>query len=238
VASDKDFTGFAPGKVRFTRIPAPFFNELLPLIDDLNELKLTLYVFWQLEQMEGEFRYLQLSDFDEDETFMASLSDSPDKAVDLLDSALSSAVSRGTLLTIAIELEGKMQSFYLLNSARGREAMTQIEGGLWRPSGENRFPIELIQSSENIFGLYESNIGPLTPIIADALKQAEDEFSPLWIEEAFRVAVENNVRKWSYVQAILVRWQEEGRDERSNQRDSEKDRRKYIEGRFSDFIQH
>jgi DNA replication protein DnaD len=53
-----------------------------------------------------------------------------------------------------------------------------------------------------------------------------------------RIAVENNARSWSYVQAILRRWQEGGRDERRTEGDSEKDRRKYVEGEFSDFIEH
>ena len=238
MAGDKRFAGFAPGKVRFTRIPAPFFSDLLPLIDEVNELKLTLYAFWQLEQMEGDLRYLQATDFSEDAEFMAALSPDKDEAAELLETALQASVARGTLLHTRVELEGRERDFYLLNSARGRDALEQIESGSWRPSGDRRFPIELTQERANIFALYERNFGPLTPMIADALKQAEEEFPPLWVEEAFRVAVENNVRKWSYVQAVLVRWQEEGRDERRYQRDTEKDRRKYVEGRLSDFIQH
>ena len=31
------FTGFPSGKVRFTSIPAPFFSDLLPEIDQLGE---------------------------------------------------------------------------------------------------------------------------------------------------------------------------------------------------------
>jgi DNA replication protein DnaD len=41
--------------------------------------------------------------------------------------------------------------------------------------------------------------------------------------------VENNARKWRYVEAILERWQEKGRDEQEDRRDSEKARRKYAE---------
>ena len=36
------FGGFPDGKTHLTRIPAAFFGELLPQIDHLGELKLTL----------------------------------------------------------------------------------------------------------------------------------------------------------------------------------------------------
>ncbi len=49
----------------------------------------------------------------------------------------------------------------------------------------------------NVFKLYEENIGPLTPMIADALKDAENTFSPEWIAEAIELAVKNNKRSWN-----------------------------------------
>ena len=232
------FQGFPPGKVRFSRIPAPFYTELLPQIDDLFELKTTLYAFWQLDQMEGERRYLQISDFENDALFMEALGQDFQKSKIVLTDSLSKIISRGTFLQVNLEIEGEDRQFYFLNSARGRFAIEEIGKGNWRPSGDKSFPIELMQEKPNIFALYESNIGALTPMIADSLKNAEKDYPNEWIEEAFRTAVENNVRKWSYVQAILVRWKEEGRDEGRYQRDSEKDRRKYVEGRLSDFIKH
>ncbi|TMC15624.1 MAG: DnaD domain protein [Chloroflexi bacterium] len=63
----------------------------------------------------------------------------------------------------------------------------------------------------NIFVLYEQNIGLLSPLIADELKDAADHYPAEWVEAAFREAVENNKRKWSYIRAILRRWETEGR---------------------------
>jgi DnaD/phage-associated family protein len=233
-AGGQGFAGFPAGKVRFTRIPAPFFSELLPLIDDLAELKVTLYALWKLERMEGDARYLQPADFSDDAVFMAGL---PGGAADL-EAGLHRAAARGTLLQAQLELDGTRRDFYFLNTARGRSAVEAIEAGEWKPSSDPRYPIELAQERPNLFALYERHIGPLTPMMADALKDAEREYPAEWLEEAIRIAVENNARAWSYVQAILRRWQEEGRDERRTQGDSEKDRRKYVEGEFSDFIEH
>ncbi|MCK4962934.1 MAG: DnaD domain protein, partial [Anaerolineales bacterium] len=60
-------------------------------------------------------------------------------------------------------------------------------------------------------------------------------YSTQWIEDAIRIAVENNVRKWRYIEAILEGWLTRGRDEREDRGDSEKARRRYVEGEFADF---
>jgi len=235
------FNGFPAGKLRFTRLPGPFFSELLPQIDNLNELKVVLYAFWQLDRREGEQRYLQLEDFSEDALFMAGLGGEAalgeDPAAALQD-GLQRAVKRGALLQAELELEGSQRIFYFLNSPLGRETIQALNDGAWRPSGDLRFPIELAQERGNLFSLYERHLGAITPMLAEKLKAAEKEYPHEWLEEAIRIAVENNARAWSYVEAILSRWQKEGRDERRTQGDTEKDRRKYVEGEFSDYIEH
>ncbi len=228
------FKGFPGGKVRFTRIPAPFFSELLPLIDDLAELKITLYALWRLERDEADFRYLRRVDFTSDRRLMQGLGDDPQKAI---DAALQRAVDRGTLLAAELTGDHGAESYYFLNSPRGQAAAQAIARGEWRPSGDGRYPITLDMERPNIYRLYEENIGPLTPMIRDELIDAEKAYPADWIEEAMRIAVENNVRRWRYVQAILRSWQEEGRDEQ-NRRDTQKDRRRYVEGPFADFIEH
>src|SRR5512142_2395746 len=67
------FAGFPSGKVHNTPLPAPFFTELLPLIDHLGELKVTLYALWFLDQQEGTLRYLSLNDFLNDRKLMDGL---------------------------------------------------------------------------------------------------------------------------------------------------------------------
>ena len=231
------FKGFPQGKVRLTPIPAAFFRDLLPDIDHLGELKVCLYAFWRLSYQEGAFRYLQPGDFTRDERFMHGLGDTPEAARAALDDALERAVTRGTLLRAFIDLEDGEQALYFVNSPRGWEAVQAIARGEWRPSGQApkkalgqaAQPIEILDEVPNLFRLYEENIGPLTPLIADALREAEREYPIQWLEDAVRIAVENNARNWRYVEAILERWQEKGRDEQKDRRDTEKARRKYAE---------
>ena len=234
----KSFAGFPEGKVRFTSIPDPFFRSLLPLIDHIGELKTTIYAFWLLDRMEGSFRYLRRGSFLEDQDFMTSLAEDPQQAEANLDEALARCLQRSTFLKATLELETGAEDFYFLNTPKGRAAVRAIEKGEWRHTGDPSHPLDVIAEAPNIYNLYEENIGPLTPMIAETLQDAESTYPDQWIEEAMHIAVENNVRRWSYVEAILKRWQEGGRDEREDRRDTEKDRRRYVEGEFSDFIEH
>jgi DnaD/phage-associated family protein len=234
----KSFAGFPEGKVQFTSIPDLFFRSLLPLIDHLGELKTTLYAFWFLDHMEGAFRYMRRQDFLEDQDFMAGLAEDPQQARTDLEEALARCLQRKTFIKATLELGTGAEDFYFLNTPKGRAAVQAIVRGEWRHSGDPAFPLELLPEAANIYNLYEENIGPLTPMIAETLQDAEETYPYKWIEDAVRIAVENNVRRWSYVDAILKRWQEGGRDERKDRRDTEKDRRRYVEGEFSDFIEH
>ncbi len=224
------FPGFPSGKVRLTPIPGPFFTDLLPEIDQLGEMKVTLYAIWKLDRMEGAFRYLRRDDFAGDKRFMSGMGASPEEAGLALDESLDHAVGRGVLLRVTLPLESA-ETLYFLNTPKGRAAVEAIQQGRWRPSGDAQFPVELALERPGIFTLYEQNIGPLTPMIADMLHDAESSYPEDWIADALRIAVENNKRNWRYVEAILRRWQEKGRDERKSQdrRDTEKDRRRYAE---------
>jgi DnaD/phage-associated family protein len=139
-------------------------------------------------------------------------------------------VKRGTILKATVNQGEAQVSIYFFNSPRGRAAVEAIQNGEWYPVDDDaRTPIELVPERPNIYGLYEENIGPVTPLLAEALGDAEDEYPSNWIEEAFRIAVEKNVRNWRYVAAILRRWQERGYDVREDQRDAKKIHQKYAD---------
>ncbi|MBI3159416.1 MAG: DnaD domain protein [Chloroflexi bacterium] len=226
-----EFDGFR-GKMRLTRLPDAFFTDLLGRIDDLDELKVTLYFLWRLERMEGAFRALSEADLAGDAAFTAGLS-----GPNGLRPALERAVGRGTLLAAEAEINGRPTRLYLLNSERGRAALAALESGQWRPDDNLNMPAGLDLEKPNIFRLYEEHIGALTPMIAEALAEAERDYPAAWVEDAVRIAVSNNVRKWRYVEAILERWQREGRDDGTDRGRGQTDPKKYTEGEFSEFIE-
>ena len=216
------FKGFTDSET-FTQLPDTFFQKLLKDIDDVVELKVTLFFLWRMQHMEGPFRALCRTDFTVDALGLSAAD---------VEKGLEKAVLRGSIL----KSQHDTDVFFFLNSPRGRAAADAFMKGNWRESA--KIMSAPVVQRPNVFTLYEENIGPLTPLIADKLKDAEEAYSEEWMAEAIQLAVENNARKWNYIEAILKRWKEEGRAEKQDRRDLEKDRRKYIEGEFSDFIEH
>lgn len=200
-----NFNGFTSSET-FTQIPDSLFH-LLKEIEDVSELKVTLYAIWRIEHIEGNFRALCETDFE---------AESLGLDVKKIKLGLQKAVKRGTLLKSMHEAD----VFYFLNSPRGRLAAEAFAKGNWRES--TKILAAPPVSHPNAFKVYEENIGPLTPLIADMLKDAEETYTQEWIVDAIALAVENNKRNWKYIEAILKRWKEEGRAEKQNRRDNKK----------------
>ncbi|NLF63030.1 MAG: DnaD domain protein [Chloroflexi bacterium] len=233
----KGFAGFPDGKLRVTPVPNLFFSDLLPIIDHIAELKVTLYAFWGLGQKEGAVRYLRLADFLGDNEFMRGLGPTPTIAAEALMDGIERAVARGTFLHINVESADGKSDLYFLNTEKGRAAVEGLTRGEWRPGPASEEGVSLLVERPNIFVLYEQNIGPLTPIIADELRDAEQTYPLHWIEEAIEEAVENNVRKWRYVLAILERWRQEGkRESEIDRRDTPRNLRNQIPDEYRDII--
>jgi DnaD/phage-associated family protein len=232
------FTGFPEGDIPLVKIPSQLIREIFPYIDHLGELKLVLNFFWRIEQMEGDFRYLRYDDLASDPEFISGLGKNPTK---ILAESLELAIEHGILLKADLKEGEKTTALYFVNSPRGRAAVQAIAQGEWRPTVPPATPLILTRSRPNIFQLYEEHIGPLTPMLAEALGEAQDTYPEAWIEDAFNIAAKKNKRNWQYISAILNRWQQEGRHGREKSQDrpnAEKDRRRYVDGEFADVVEH
>jgi len=232
----KGFPGFPDGKMRLTQVPNLFFSDLLPNIDNMAELKVTIYAFWALSQREGQVRYLRLADFLADTEFVKGLGPTLKLATEALLDGIERAVARGTFLHVNVESANGKMDLYFLNTEKGRTAVNGVTRGEWRPNPDEDEPITLLIERPNVFILYEQNIGPLTPIIADELRDAEQTYPPRWVEEAIERAVENNVRKWRYVLSILERWRQEGKQDGTGRRDTQKEVHRQIPDEYRDII--
>ncbi len=233
----KGFAGFPAGKQPYTPIPNLFFSEVLPAIDHLGELKVTLHVFWLLAQRKGERRYVSGGELAADRILLGGLDApgmSPDEA---LREALDRAVTRGALLRVTTGQGADRRDWYFVNSEKGRRAVDDLLAGRWTPAEAGQ-AVQLQAQRPNIFVLYEQNIGPLTPLLAEELMAAEEDYPAPWIEDAFREAVELNKRSWRYVQRILERWATEGKTDETSRRGAERDRRRFIEGEYADYVEH
>ncbi len=204
------FQGF-PRRVRSIPVPAPLFGPLLEEIDNLDELKCTMRLVWLLQQKKGFPRYVTLREVLADRVLASALSvdGRPDQG--RVEAALSRAVGRGTLTTTTVEQSGQKQMAYALNTEADREALATISTSVQKEKDQVPQPWEAATDRPNIFALYEANIGMLSPMIADELREAEDLYPVAWIEDAFREAVSQNRRSWRYISRILERWDQEGR---------------------------
>jgi len=234
--STSPFDGFPAGELQYVSVPDLLFTGLAPAVDNLAELKVILHLIW-MRQRRGK-QVITRAELSADETLALSLAAAGGDPDLMLKDGLERATARGALLYAVVDTPAGRQGIYALNSEGGRRAFEDVQQGrlgiervvlVDRPSPEPR---------PNIFELYEDNIGLISPILADELREAEAAYPADWIEDAFRIAVENNVRKWRYVQAILEGWATRGRDDGVSGRTTEPEKRWYTDDEFERFFKH
>ena len=196
-------------------VPAPLLGSLLAQIDDMAELKCTLRAVALLSQKRGYPRFVTLQELQADESLLRAIpAEGETQPADLIEKALGNAVRRGTLAFAIVNADGKRQPIFGLNSEFDRTALEKAASQPPPWSGTHQEPPDPSVERPNVFELYEQNIGMMSPMIADALLEAEDIYPQEWIEDAISEAVQQNVRSWRYVSRILERWEHEGRGPR------------------------
>jgi len=227
----KPFEGFQKN-MRYTPLPNVFFSQLMPDVQDLAELKVVLHIFYLLYQKKGSPKYVADAELTSDKALMSGVG-----GAEALGRGLQRSLDRGILIRCDLEREGRPVILYFLNSEEGREACSKIRSGeidvAALPVSE---ACEDATEAPNIFELYERNIGMLTPMIGDELKEAEQIYPASWIEDAFREAVSRNKRSWKYIETILKRWTSEGRGDGETGRDSKEDPDKYVKGKYGHVV--
>ena len=199
-------------KTDFISLPDSFFTQAVPEIQDLAELKVVLYVAYLiLRKQEHPHPDIIGVTYKELKAESCRLSAELDEKT--LRQALNSAVEHGTLLHSTLNINGVLEDVYSLTA-------------------DSHQP-----PAVNIFALYEQNIGIITSLIAEELKEADRLYPPQWIEEAFKEAVALNKRSWRYIARILERWASEGKDSGEYKRHIKKDDPdKYIKGKYGHLV--
>lgn len=79
------------------------------------------------------------------------------------------------------------------------------------------------KSTETLIRLFESSgFGQLNYYVGEQLGALEEEFTAEWVEDAMKEAIDNNVRKLSYVTAILRDWKAKGKNFRSESKNNKR----------------
>jgi DnaD/phage-associated family protein len=229
------FQGF-PARTEFTPVPNAFFGTLLPEIDDIDELKTTLQVIAALYRKKGYPRYISFNELPGNAALMSGLKGNEER----LRRALEKAAERGSLLGLKVERDGASENIYLLNDEPGRQAAAKIESGELNVGGIKSAakPETPAESVPDIYTLYEQNIGILTPLVADELKEIEKLYPPEWLRDAIRTATLNNKRNINYINKILENWSARGRNDGTYQRHIKKaGSGKFTQGKYGHMVQ-
>ena len=207
------FEGFVAGGAA-TTLPSQFFTEVLPRIDDEAELRVTLYALYAIGRQRGPLRAVRASQIATEEPLRRALADCGGH--DAVAGAIERASARGSLLTLALD-DGDTLCF--VHSEAGRRSLDRVRSGATplpdgaRPRVRPRAPVGLEVAEPA--RVYEQEIGLLTPSTSEALGAACERYTEEWVTDALREAARNNARSWAYAEAILGRWEREGKDEGS-----------------------
>jgi DnaD/phage-associated family protein len=133
--------------------------------------------------------------------------------------AIEQAVAHGTILRFVVESPGGSRSWLLLNTVQNARLVSTMADNpdtvpeiYWIDESRPRVHVD----RPTVFRLYEQNIGPLTPLIADRLIKALELYPAEWVESALEEAVAYNRRNWRYIARILENWAADGPPSRTN----------------------
>ena len=234
----KSFGGF-PANMQFTPVPNLFMNMLMPGMDS-PELKCMLYIFQTIFGKKGTPRFATLSELLANPSLISSLHRDGKSIEQQIKEALDLALTRGAIISIDVAQEGKQESLFFLNMLSEREAVEQIKSGVLKlPKMEIiKTPVKPVEQV-NIFTLYEENIGMLTPLTSEGIKDALNQYPEDWLRDAIVEAVNANKRNWRYIERILERWTTEGKKDGTHQGYSKEntDPDKYIKGKYGHIVQ-
>ncbi|MFO7171130.1 MAG: DnaD domain protein [Chloroflexota bacterium] len=227
------FTGFTTDKL--VGLPPELFTEVLPQITLASELKVTLHIFYRLSRQRGSSpRRVSWDELAADRTLKRGL-----RAIsrvrapeELLAEGLEAAVRRGTLLHVVTPEDGRAANWYVVNTAANRDWAERVglAGQILAPNPP------LPDDRPPLITLYEQNIGLITPMLVDELREAEERYPAHWIEDAMREAVRANARSWRYVKKVLERWAANGRHNAQDRAERPIDVDKYTNGAYGDLF--
>lgn len=186
------FPGFEE-RARSVPVPAPLLGEMLAEIADDAELRCVLRFLWHQAQVPGSPKRVPADRMRTDGVLLAALG-----SEERVERGMRLALERGLL----VEADG----WLLLNTPQNRRSA----GRLGR-APETTAAAPGAAERPNVFQCYEENIGMLTPMIADELRDAEKEYPVGWVEDAIREAAASNARSWRYIVKALERWKRVGK---------------------------
>ncbi|MFA7249591.1 MAG: DnaD domain protein [Dehalococcoidia bacterium] len=208
------FEGFRAG-ARATTLPAQFFTEVLPEIEDADELRVTLYALFTITRPGRSMLAMRASEMANEEPLARMFATRGGASA--VRRHLDAAARRGVLLALPLE-DGDALCF--VHNDGGERLRDRVAAGAVEvPAGSHVVAVEPAPAPSRAAAVYEQEIGMLTPAVASAIAEAVQRYPEQWIVEALREASARNARSWRYAEAVLRRWETEGRSDEGTGRD-------------------
>jgi DNA replication protein len=205
-------------------ISAEYQDRLFGHIDNLSEFQLVLRILFMVQHQSGFPRFVTRKQIEQDPLLTRLFGRKVTDTSGEINSVLDRSVRNGHLTKILVESTHGEQELVLLSVVENHEFIRRSDQREVNLSGLGRVRIiaETLPVVQDVFSMYEENIGIITPIVADELKDAETNYPYEFIADAIKEAAERNKRSWRYVAAILRSWAQEGRQSGSDWRRAEK----------------
>lgn len=186
-------------------------DAMLARAHDVAEIKVVLQVV-RLAAVTGSPRVALMRLLEPESVRSVAGQSSPEPGTARVLRAVEQATADGLLHRIAVRDGSDEQVFVLPATPENTGLVERLRGGVAGADADLDLPPggEVTVHRPNVFSLYEQQIGPLTPLIAEHLREAERAYPREWLEGAIRQAAEYNARNWRYVETILQRWEAEG----------------------------
>lgn len=199
---------------RLIEVPEAILTDVAPQIRDVGELQLILALVRMGAERGGVDQPVSREELNRDPGVQRAfqLEGTMRDPAETIERSLELAVGRGVVIKLRV-IDGTTERIWfflntLLNAAKVRAMTNGTESppkALWSADSPPRVEAE----RPTVFRLYEQNIGPLTPLVAQRLLDALEVYPPGWIEDAVAEAVSYNRRSWRYISRILENWQVE-----------------------------
>ena len=227
------FSGFAIG-VDLTPIPSPLLCDFLAEMDDLNELRLLLRIFWLLHKKPAAERILTTKELAADDTTAKVLGLYGDELAEQIEILVENLYQRKILLLAS----SKADVCFALNNEAGRQLLQSERFRAFHMATEaEAVPgADLAtSSSQKVVDAYVKNIGELSPMVRDHLSELMYSYSEAEILEAIETAAFKNARSVNFISAVLRNNVKKFGENRTRSRqDSTGSEKEYFARRYSD----
>lgn len=226
------FQGFESPKENWSKLPHELINHL-HLMTSEAEVKIVLYILRHTWGFGDDEKKITIDEFCNGRKRRdgSRLDNGIGLSINSVRDGIARAIEHGFIeMTEDATDKGRIKRYYHLRGSeldsqklipRGSEVDTHLSEVDTRTEKDTvREKLKEKQeegdsSFAKICTAYQGEIGFISPIAADKLKELMTLYPPEWIVESFGIAATSNKRRLDYCEGILKRWKSDGKENRA-----------------------